>query len=179
MAFRLPLGLLNHSLRTPLLIGAATGTTLCLAPKLLQRRPLLLDSSPSSISAKDWSINQYSNDAQVPIVTRSGRFNVRSVRQLSAGSIIERSLTPSLRSGLVSGLAVSFFSKPLALLLGLLVVGVQTAESYGIHLVPYKTIQGYAKNINVRSAVQDNVAFKISFGLMFALSAFAELPSDM
>ncbi|KXT01882.1 hypothetical protein AC578_2157 [Pseudocercospora eumusae] len=169
MAFRLPLGLLNHSLRTPLLIGAATGATICLAPKLLHRRPLLLDSSPSSVSAKDWSINQYSNDAQVPIVTRSGRLNVRSIRQFSAGSII----------GLVSGLAVSFFSKPLALLLGLLVVGVQTAESYGIHLIPYKTIQGYAKNVNVRSVVQDNFAFKISFGLMFALSAFAELPSDM
>jgi len=30
------------------------------------------------------------------------------------------------------------------------------------------------KNINLRSAINDNVAFKISFGLMFALTAFGE-----
>lgn len=62
------------------------------------------------------------------------------------------------------------------LLIGLLVAGVQTAESYGIHIVPYKSMQKYVKGIDLRSVVQDNVAFKISFGMMFALSAFAELP---
>lgn len=61
--------------------------------------------------------------------------------------------------------------------MGLLIAGVQTAESYGIHLIPYKKLQGYVKGIDLRSAVQDNVGFKISFGLMFALSAFAELPN--
>lgn len=84
---------------------------------------------------------------------------------MSAGSII----------GLVAGLGISIFSKPLALLLGLAVVAIQTAESYGIHLVPYGMLQRYAKSVDLRSAVQDNAAFKISFGLMFALSAFAEL----
>lgn len=74
----------------------------------------------------------------------------------------------------MAGLGLSIFSKPLAVLLGLLIVGVQTAESYGIHLIPYRYLQGYAKSIDVRSAVQDNAAFKISFGMMFALSAFAE-----
>ena len=58
--------------------------------------------------------------------------------------------------------------------MGLLIAGVQTAESYGIHLIPYQRMQRYVKSIDMRSAVQDNVAFKISFGLMFALSAFAE-----
>ena len=53
-------------------------------------------------------------------------------------------------------------------------MGVQTAESYGIHLVPYRTMQKYVKSVDVRSAVQDNVAFKLSFGLMFALAGFAE-----
>lgn len=77
-------------------------------------------------------------------------------------------------SGLVAGLGISVFSKSLALLIGLLVVGVQTAESYGIHLIPYQRLQGYVKGVDLRSAVQDNVAFKISFGTMFALSAFAE-----
>ena len=56
----------------------------------------------------------------------------------------------------------------------MLIVGVQTAESYGIHLIPYRQLQGYVKSVDLRSAAQDNVAFKLSFGLMFALSAFAE-----
>lgn len=77
-------------------------------------------------------------------------------------------------SGLIAGLSISVFSKPLTLLVGLLIVGVQTAESYGIHLVPYKRMQKYFSNIDMRSAVQDNMAFKICFGAMFALSAFAE-----
>lgn len=76
--------------------------------------------------------------------------------------------------GLVAGLGISLFSKPLAVLLGLLVIGVQTAESYGVHLVPYGRLQRYFTNIDLRSAVQDNVAFKLSFGAMFALSGFAE-----
>lgn len=77
------------------------------------------------------------------------------------------------RTGLIAGLGVSTFSKTLAILLGLLVVGVQAAESYGIHLIPYRRLQGYAKNVDLRSAVQDNVAFKISFGTMFALTGFS------
>jgi uncharacterized membrane protein (Fun14 family) len=77
--------------------------------------------------------------------------------------------------GLVAGLGLSIFSRPLVLLIGLLIVGVQTAENYlGINLVPYRQLQGYVKNVDLRSAVQDNAAFKLSFGLMFALSAFAE-----
>jgi len=35
-------------------------------------------------------------------------------------------------------------------------------------------MQRYAKGVNLRSAIYDNAAFKISFGLMFALTAFAE-----
>ena len=76
--------------------------------------------------------------------------------------------------GLIAGLGISVFSKPLTLLIGLLIVGVQTAESYGIHVVPYKRLQSYFKSVDMRSAVQDNMAFKICFGAMFALSAFAE-----
>lgn len=77
-------------------------------------------------------------------------------------------------AGLVAGLGVSVFSKSLALLLGLLVVGVQTAEYYGIHVVPYGRLQRYVKGADLRSAIQDNAAFKLSFGTLFALSAFAE-----
>ena len=80
----------------------------------------------------------------------------------------------TLVSGLLAGIGLSIFSKPLTLLIGLAVVGLQTAESYGIRLIPYKQLQSYVGGIDLRSAVQDNAAFKLSFGMMFALSAFAE-----
>lgn len=102
-------------------------------------------------------------------------------------------------------MAVSLFSKPLTLLIGLLIVGVQVcfvfsflpplnnlsltllsqlliltskqfAESQlGISLLPYGRLQRYFTNINLRSAMQDNVAFKLAFGATFALTGFAQL----
>lgn len=40
--------------------------------------------------------------------------------------------------------------------------------------MPVDKIQRYVKGINLRSALNDNAAFKISFGLMFALTALGE-----
>jgi hypothetical protein len=48
----------------------------------------------------------------------------------------------------------------------------QWASSYGIHIIPYNCLQKYVTSIDLRPAVQDNVAFKISFGTTFALAAF-------
>ncbi|KAK5108288.1 hypothetical protein LTR62_008603 [Meristemomyces frigidus] len=152
------------SLRTPVLAaGLGFSSALLLHQTFQSRRLLRLDSTGASTSPKDWSYSQYQQDASTPLVSQSGGLNPTAVRQLSMGSIL----------GLAAGLGVSLFSKPLALLIGLLVIGVQTAESYGIHLIPYQSLQGYVKGVNLRSAVQDNVAFKLSFGTMFALSAFA------
>lgn len=50
----------------------------------------------------------------------------------------------------------------------------QLLESRGIHLVPYSFLQRRLKQTNVRSLIQDNAAFKLSFGATFALAAFAE-----
>ncbi|KAG9746731.1 hypothetical protein KCU73_g7540, partial [Aureobasidium melanogenum] len=73
-------------------------------------------------------------------------------------------------------MAVSLFSKPLTLLIGLLIVGVQFAESQlGISLIPYNRMQRYFTSIDLRSAMQDNVAFKLAFGATFALTGFAQL----
>ncbi|EKG15986.1 hypothetical protein MPH_06807 [Macrophomina phaseolina MS6] len=172
----------------PLSVGLTASAVLA-APLLARPRSFRLhcddSASTSSVSPRDWSFSQYSRDARAPVV-RNGRANPRIWRQISSGSII----------GLVGGLAVSTFSKPLALLVGLLVLGTQVGsncytvnetwdevdptrhyqflESRGIHIVPYKTIQKYAKSIDVRSALQDNVAFKLAFGSTFALAAFAE-----
>lgn len=49
----------------------------------------------------------------------------------------------------------------------------KTAEYNGIHIVPYKRLQRYMTAIDLRSAVQDNVALKLSFGATLALTGFA------
>ncbi|KAL3425765.1 FUN14 family protein [Phlyctema vagabunda] len=126
--------------------------------QLTRQQPMWMDAGGS---ASLLSTDSYRRNAQTPVVTK-GRLNPKAVRQISSGSII----------GLCAGLAVSTFSKSLALLLGLLVVGVQVAASYGINLLPYNRMQKYVTSIDLRSAVQDNVAFKLSFGSTFALAAF-------
>lgn len=110
-----------------------------------------------------FSSDSYRQNAKTPVL-RGGSLNPGAVKQLSGGSIV----------GLCCGLLVSTFSKSLALLLGLMVVGVQVASSYGIHIIPYNRLQKYVTSIDLRSAVQDNVAFKLSFGTTFALAAFME-----
>lgn len=87
-------------------------------------------------------------------------------------------------------MAVSTFSKPLTLLIGLFVVGVQVncpselplisevlthyqwASGHGINLLPFDRLQKYFKSVNLKSAMQDNMAFKLSFGMTFAMAAF-------
>jgi hypothetical protein len=39
--------------------------------------------------------------------------------------------------------------------------------------VPYERIQRYFKDIDVTSAIQENAAFKLSFGATFLLAAFS------
>jgi len=93
---------------------------------------------------------------------KEGKLNPGAVRQMSSGSIV----------GLCAGLLVSTFSKTLALLVGLGVVAVQWASSYGYNVIPYGRLQKYVKSVDMRTLVQDNAAFKIAFGTTFALAAF-------
>ena len=81
------------------------------------------------------------------------------------------------------------FSRTLAFLFGLVVCGAQVrlssrlvrkeadvqkyAASKGYNVLPTDRVQSYVKGINLRSAVEDNVAFKMSFGTSFMLAAFA------
>ena len=48
------------------------------------------------------------------------------------------------------------------------------AASYGYNIVPTSRIQRYVKGINFRSAIEDNVAFKLSFGATLMLATCAE-----
>ncbi|KAI9719008.1 MAG: hypothetical protein M1828_006384 [Chrysothrix sp. TS-e1954] len=155
--------LLLLPLRNPnLKLGLSLGASMLAGGSLLQAhlraRPLLCDSVLGA------GMSDYQSNAKVPVV-RNGRLNSNAIGQLSAGSI----------AGLLGGVAVSVFSKPLAFLIGLLIFGVQALESRGLHVVPYNSLQKWFGNINLRSAVQDNVAFKLSFGATFALASFAEL----
>ncbi|THV44386.1 hypothetical protein BGAL_0656g00040 [Botrytis galanthina] len=75
-------------------------------------------------------------------------------------------------AGLGAGLAVSTFSRSLALIIGLMVVGIQWASSHGLDIVPTDRIQRYIKHVNLRSLMEENVAFKVSFGTTFAMAAF-------
>lgn len=148
-------------LSLPLTLGLGATTGLLAHNLLALRRPssyILRCDTPSAAFAS------YQRDAKTPVV-KQGRMNPQVFRQISTGSI----------TGLIGGLAVSVFSKPLALLIGLLVVGVQVVESkLGMQVVPYQRLQRVFGNVDVKSALRDNIALKVSFGITFALAAFAE-----
>ncbi|KAF1957268.1 hypothetical protein CC80DRAFT_491421 [Byssothecium circinans] len=156
---------LHPGLRRSLLL---TTPLILSAPMMLaqtHRRPLLCEGpDPLSKITSDLKTT-YAREAKTPVITTSGAPNTKAIRQISLGSAL----------GVLAGLGVSVFSKPLAVLLGLGIVAVQLLERQGIHLVPYSYLQRRLKNTNVRSLVLDNVAFKVSFGATFALAAFAEL----
>ncbi|CAL3965655.1 hypothetical protein PZA11_002547 [Diplocarpon coronariae] len=152
---------LLRPLLRPQSLGLSLGLTSYLSYHALNQRPLHLESSSSASPVV--SSGSYQRPAKVPVV-REGRLNARAVRQVSAGSI----------AGLSAGFAVSTFSRSLALILGLLVVGVQYASNHGINIIPYGRLQKYVTSIDLRSALQDNVAFKVSFATTFALSAFMQ-----
>jgi len=139
-------------------------TTAYAAHSFLRPSPsqyLYCDGSPSPVaSSKDWS---YSHNANTPVVA-NGRPNPAAYKQISSGSIL----------GLLGGLAVSTFSRTLAILFGLFIFTVQAAASRGFNIIPYNRMQRYVQGIDLRSAIYDNVAFKLSFGATFALAAFAE-----
>ncbi|CAD0099506.1 unnamed protein product [Aureobasidium mustum] len=193
----------------PLGIGLGLGAAFTSYSLLTPRRNIyaLCDASPSN------AFNSYTHNAKVPVVTRRGGLNPNAVRQISSGSIAGMSSPTSETArysyksvGVLGGMAVSLFSKPLTLLIGLLIVGIQVntplpfclsllshlfltllsqlliltskqfAESQlGISLIPYGRMQRYFTSIDLRSAMQDNVAFKLAFGATFALTGFAQL----
>ncbi|KIV91518.1 hypothetical protein PV10_06050 [Exophiala mesophila] len=151
--------------RRPLLfaIGLSAGA----APFVVGRPLARLDTSPSSpADAAPFSSSSYthSRDAKTPLTKDGKTLNPAAVKQISLGAIL----------GLGAGLVLSAFSTSLTLLLGLGIVIWQYAARKGYNFIPVDRLQRYVKGVNLRSAINDNVAFKISFGLMFALSAFGE-----
>lgn len=108
MAFFLPGLRRGLMLSTPLILST---------PLLVQsfKRPVLCE-GPDPLSKITSDIrNSYAREAQTPIIKTSGAPNPRAIRQISMGSIL----------GVLAGLGVSVFSKPLAILIGLGIVCVQ------------------------------------------------------
>lgn len=146
-------------LSTPLILS-----TPLLAYQFRHAQRIRCDSLDPFSKIKSDLSSGYTSEAQTPIITQSGAVNPRAIRQISMGSIL----------GVLGGLGISVFSKPLAILIGLGIFVVQFVESRGIHIIPYSYFQRRFRSANVKSIVRDNVAFKLSFGLTFALAAFAE-----
>lgn len=142
-----------------MLTGALCASSIFAASQLLQPQRLRyrLDASPSPVES-------YVNTARTPVVTSDGKINPRIFRQVSTGSIV----------GFLGGFAVSLFSRSLTVLIGLLVLGAQALESRGIHVVPWGILRRYYNETDLKSAILDNVAFKIAFGTTFALAGFAK-----
>lgn len=93
---------------------------------------------------------------------RKDGLNPDMVKQLSTGSL----------SGFVAGLLVSVFSRTLVLLAGIGLVLIQVASRYGIDVVEQFGLKQRVKSSRILAALNHHAAFKLSFGVAFALSAF-------
>ncbi|KAI1094602.1 hypothetical protein F5B19DRAFT_490136 [Rostrohypoxylon terebratum] len=86
------------------------------------------------------------------------------LKQLSGGSL----------AGFVSGVIISIFSRTLVFLFGLSVVIIQVASRYGLDLVQQLKLKQRLGNSRILAALEKDPAFKLSFGLFFAMSAFMQ-----
>ena len=107
---------------TPLSLCLGFSTAFLLSQQAILRPRLAYCDSPSPIARPSSPVSEglhsYTRDAKVPIFLDGGRPNPAAYRQISAGSIL----------GLVGGMAVSMFSRTLAIVLGLAVMGVQVSK---------------------------------------------------
>jgi len=144
-------------------LGLTTSTLLLTntSPFASPFRPLLCESPAAALSNK---FQSFQKSSPATATTTTSQSQAHLFRQVSSGSVL----------GLVSGVAVSMFSKTLTVLLGLGIAGVQFLESRGLHIVPTERIQGWVKGIDVSKLINENVAFNICYGVTFALAAFAE-----
>jgi hypothetical protein len=112
MSFLLPGLRRGLMLSTPLILST---------PLLLQYRyaqPIRCDGPDPISRIKNDLMGNYTSEARTPIITESGAANPRAIRQVSMGSIL----------GVLGGLGVSLFSKPLAILIGLGVILLQVSH---------------------------------------------------
>ncbi|KAJ6070190.1 hypothetical protein N7467_010329 [Penicillium canescens] len=95
---------------------------------------------------------------------RTGLLTAEGMRQVSLGCVL----------GLVAGVGLRAFSRALVVIFGLGVVLVEYAASKGYNILPLHRMQKYVKNVDLKRAMSEKRPFKMSFGAMMALAAFAQ-----
>jgi hypothetical protein len=114
MAFLVPGLRRGLMLSTPLILS-----TPLLVQQYRNRQPIRCD-GPDILSKITNDVTRgYTSEAKTPVITESGAANPRAIRQVSMGSIL----------GVIGGLGVSVFSKPLAILIGLGVFVLQVSSN--------------------------------------------------
>ncbi|KAJ5044469.1 hypothetical protein NUH16_001274 [Penicillium rubens] len=112
----------------------------------------------------EWAVNSAESLGQKQGRPRqTGLLNAETMRQGSLGSVL----------GLVAGVGLRAFSKALVVILGMGVVLVEYAASKGYNILPINRIQKYVKRVDLRRAMSEKRPFKMSFGFMMAMAAFA------
>ncbi|KAK0673921.1 hypothetical protein QBC41DRAFT_104505 [Cercophora samala] len=150
MATRL---LCRHALRRTALPALSLGLTTSLLA-IHNQRPMRMDAiTPKSDQNKSFSTTR---------PERKDRLDSEIVKQLSSGSL----------SGFVVGLLVSVFSKTLVLLAGIGMLTIQVASRSGLDLVKYLKLRERFQGSRVLAALNQHTAFKLSFAIAFAMSAF-------
>ncbi|PGH32343.1 hypothetical protein GX50_04880 [[Emmonsia] crescens] len=148
----------------PFLFAVPLGLSLSLA--LPQRKPILCDfAGPFTTTAHSQHSHSSSplSETASTLRSRSG-ISERTARQISLGSVL----------GLLAGLGLRIFSRALVFALGLTILGVEWAASKGYNIVPTHWLQKHVKSVNLRRLMTEKVPFKVSFGTMMMLSAFAQ-----
>ncbi|KAI3343696.1 hypothetical protein F4824DRAFT_17921 [Ustulina deusta] len=139
-------------------LSVGTGVAMRSSPRIRFDSASTTTSSPLSTSSPAFSNAPRGNAAR----DEKEILSPELMRQLSGGSV----------AGFLSGLLVSVFSRTLVLLLGVSVVIVQVAARYGINIVERLRAKQRLGKSRVLAALEKDPAFKLSFGLFFALSAF-------
>ncbi|KAJ5908252.1 hypothetical protein N7495_000934 [Penicillium taxi] len=123
-------------------------------------------STSQTSSETPWAVYPNDHFAQKQSITsksRSGFLTASNMRQLSLGSVL----------GLVAGVGLRAFSRVLVVVLGMGIVFAEWAASKGYNIIPVNQIQKLVKSVDVQGVLSKQRPFKISFGLMMALGAFA------
>ncbi|KAK3302552.1 uncharacterized protein B0T15DRAFT_309473 [Chaetomium strumarium] len=158
--FRLSRTLTRTALRrTALPLGLGLGLSTGLVA-VHRQQPMRFDSVPVS------QTRLRSSGGQEP--GRKEFLDADTIKQLSGGSL----------SGFAAGLLVSVFSKTLVLLAGIGMAVIQIAARNGIDLIGYLRLKDRAKSSPVLAALNRHMAFKLSFALAFALSAFMSFSGE-
>ncbi|EEH23300.1 hypothetical protein PABG_05511 [Paracoccidioides brasiliensis Pb03] len=148
----------------PILFAVPLG--LALSSALFQRQPIHCDApapfsaaghSPSSSSSSRWF------QTAIPVRSRGG-ISEKTAGQISLGSVL----------GLLAGIGLRIFSRALVFALGITILGIQWAASKGYNIVPTGWLKKHVKSVNVQRLLTENAPFKVSFGVMMLLSAFAQ-----